>query len=216
MQPFERFTAVAAPLRVPKIDTGQILPGRYMRRHRRPGHDYAEAFLHDLRFDEHERPRPDFPLNQPPWRDARILVTDVDFGCGSSREGAAYAVLDSGIRALIGPSFGDIFAANCMQNGVLPVVLDYAAIHLLWDQLLAAPGATITIDLPAQLVLAPDGAAFGFAINALRKERLIRGIDDVTATLAHLDAIAEFEAARRRRLPWLPRVAPDFLADATG
>ena len=140
MEPFTRLTSVAAPLEVAKIDTGMILPGRYMRRHRRPGHDYAEAFLHDLRFDEKEQPRPDFSLNQPAYRGARILVTDVDFGCGSSREGAAYAVLDFGLRALIGPSFGDIFFGNCMQNGILPVVLPFETISALWAQLRAKPG----------------------------------------------------------------------------
>src|ERR1700710_3103964 len=145
MEPFKTLTAVAAPVEIAKIDTGMILPGRYMRQHRRPGHNYSEAFLHDLRFDEKERPRPDFPLNIPAYQGAQILVTDADFGCGSSREGAAYAVLDFGLRALIGPSFGDIFYANCLQNGLLPIVLPYEAIHSLWRQLRAVPGAKITI-----------------------------------------------------------------------
>src|SRR5205085_2561964 len=101
MQPFTVLTAVAAPLEIAKIDTGMILPGRYMRRHRRPGHDYGEAFLYDLRFDEKAQPRPDFVLNRPAYRDAKILVTDADFGCGSSREGAAFAVMDFGLQALI-------------------------------------------------------------------------------------------------------------------
>jgi 3-isopropylmalate/(R)-2-methylmalate dehydratase small subunit len=183
-----------------------------MRRHRRPGVDYAEAFLHDLRYDEHEHPRPDFPLNQPAYRDARILVTDVDFGCGSSREGAAYAVLDFGIRALIGPGFGDIFASNCLQNGVLPVVLEYAEVQRLWALLQAEPGATITVDLPEQAVVAPDGTTMRFEINALRKERLMRGIDDVSATLDQLDAIVGFERERHARFPWLPRVSQEFVS----
>ena len=102
MQPFTVLTAVAAPLEIAKIDTGMILPGRYMRRHRRPGHDYGEAFLYDLRFDENGKPRADFPTNQPAYRDAKILVTDQDFGCGSSREGAAFAVMDFGLQALVG------------------------------------------------------------------------------------------------------------------
>jgi 3-isopropylmalate/(R)-2-methylmalate dehydratase small subunit len=208
MEPFERLTAVAAPVEIAKIDTGMILPGRYMRQHRRPGHDYAEAFLHDLRFDEKERPRPDFALNQPGYKDARILVTDADFGCGSSREGAAYAVLDYGLRALIGPSFGDIFFANCMQNGVLPIVLPDTAVQALWRQLRAAPGAMITIDLPGQVVIAPDGTSHGFEINALRKERLVKGVDDIDVTLDYADTIAAFETARQDRLPWLPRMAP--------
>jgi 3-isopropylmalate/(R)-2-methylmalate dehydratase small subunit len=207
MEPFTRLTAVAAPLEVAKIDTGMILPGRYMRQHRRPGHDYSEAFLHDLRFDEKERPRPDFPLNQPPYKDAKILVTDVDFGCGSSREGAAYAVLDFGLKALIGPSFGDIFFANLMQNGLLPIVLPYEEIHAVWRQLRAAPGATMTIDLPGQVVIDPDGGTHRFEINAARKERLVQGVDDIDLTLMHGDAIAAFETRRRSRFPWLPKAA---------
>jgi 3-isopropylmalate/(R)-2-methylmalate dehydratase small subunit len=204
VKPFVTLTAVAAPVEIAKIDTGMILPGRYMRRHRRPGHDYSEAFLHDLRFDEKEQPRAEFSLNQPAYQGCEILVTDADFGCGSSREGAAYAVLDFGLRALIGPSFGDIFLANCLQNGVLPIVLPYPAIHALWRQLRANPGATITIDLPAQSVVAPDGSAFGFDINALRKQRLIDGVDDIDVTLGYREAIDAFEAARRAAMPWLP------------
>lgn len=204
MKPFVTLTAVAAPVEIAKIDTGMILPGRYMRRHRRPGHDYSEAFLHDLRYDEKEQPRADFSLNQPAYRGCEILVTDADFGCGSSREGAAYAVLDFGLRALIGPSFGDIFYANCLQNGVLPIVLPYPAIHSLWRQLRATPGAAITIDLPTQSVIAPDGTAFDFEINALRKQRLIEGVDDIDVTLGYLALIQDFEATRWAEMPWLP------------
>jgi 3-isopropylmalate/(R)-2-methylmalate dehydratase small subunit len=204
MRPFTTLTAVAAPLEIAKIDTGMILPGRYMRRHRRPGHDYAEAFLYDLRFDDKGRQREDFVLNQPAYRDARILVTDSDFGCGSSREGAAFAVMDYGLRALVGPSFGEIFQVNCIQNGILAVTLPEAAVHDLWRQLRARPGAEITIDLPQQTVTAPDRTAHTFEISPLRKDRLIRGIDDIDVTLEHLGAIERFEAARRAALPWLP------------
>ena len=205
MDPFTRLTTVAAPLEVATIDTGMILPGRYMRQHRRPGHNYSDAFLHDLRFDERERPRPDFSLNIPAYQGAQILVTDADFGCGSSREGAAYAVLDFGLRALIGPSFGDIFFANCMQNGVLPIVLPYDRIHSLWRQLRATPGAMITIDLPEQVVIDTEGAIHPFEINSARKERLVKGIDDIDLTLMHADAISAFEKARRDKFPWLPQ-----------
>ncbi len=204
MEPFGRLTAVAAPLEIAKIDTGMILPGRFMRRHRRPGHDYAEAFLHDLRWNEKDGLNPDFVLNQAAYQDARILVTDVDFGCGSSREGAAYAVMDFGVRALIGPSFGDIFFANCLQNGVLPIVLDYPTVHHLWEQLRARPGATITIDLPEQRVISPNGERYSFDINAMRKDCLTRGIDDIDVTLQYRDLILKFEDDRWARLPWLP------------
>ena len=204
MQPFTILTAVAAPLEIAKIDTGMILPGRYMRRHRRPGHDYGEAFLYDLRFDDAGRPREDFVLNMPADREAKILVTDSDFGCGSSREGAAFAALDFGLRALVGPSFGEIFQGNCIQNGVLAITLDERIIHDLWRQLHKQPGATMTIDLPRQVVIAPDRSEHAFEISPLRKDRLIRGIDDIDVTLEYRDVIEAFEAKRRAAIPWLP------------
>lgn len=204
MQPFTVLTAVAAPLEIAKIDTGMILPGRYMRRHRRPGHDYGEAFLYDLRFDDKGQPRADFPTNQPAYRDAKILVTDQDFGCGSSREGAAFAVMDFGLQALVGVSFGEIFQGNCIQNGIVAVTLPEAAIHDLWRQLREKPGAEITIDLPNQTVTAPDGNLHGFDISPLRKDRLVRGIDDIDVTLEYRDAIEAFETRRRAAIPWLP------------
>ncbi len=204
MRPFTVLTAVAAPLEIAKIDTGMILPGRFMRRHRRPGHDYAEAFLYDLRFDETGRPRADFVLNAPAYREAGILVTDIDFGCGSSREGAAFAVMDFGLRALVGPSFGEIFQVNCLQNGILVVTLSETIIRDIWRQLRERPGAEMTIDLPNQILTAPDGTAHAFEISPLRKDRLVRSIDDIDVTLEHLDAIEAFEAKRRAAVPWLP------------
>jgi len=209
MQPFTVLTAVAAPLEIAKIDTGMILPGRYMRRHRRPGHDYGEAFLYDLRFDDKGQPRADFPTNQPAYRDAKILVSDQDFGCGSSREGAAFAVMDFGLQALIGVSFGEIFQGNCIQNGIVAVTLPEAAIHDLWRQLREKPGAEITIDLPNQTVTAPDGNLHGFDISPLRKDRLVRGIDDIDVTLEYRDAIEAFETRRRAAVPWLPTAQRD-------
>jgi 3-isopropylmalate/(R)-2-methylmalate dehydratase small subunit len=175
-----------------------------MRRHRRPGHDYSEAFLHDLRFDEKGRLRREFSLNMPAFRDAKILVTDSDFGCGSSREGAVYAVMDYGLRALVGPNFGEIFHVNCLQNGILLVVLAEAVIHDIWRQLKQRPGAEMTIDLPNQILTAPDRTTHTFEISPLRKERLVRGIDDIDVTLEYRDAIERFEAQRRATIPWLP------------
>ena len=204
MQPFTVLTAVAAPLEIAKIDTGMILPGRYMRRHRRPGHDYGEAFLYDLRFDAAGRPREDFVLNMPAYREAKILVTDSDFGCGSSREGAAFAVMDYGLRALVGPSFGEIFQVNCIQNGILAITVAEAVVHDLWRQLRAAPGAAMTIDLPGEVLVAPNGTRHTFEISALRKDRLVRGLDDIDATLVYADTIEGFENARRAAFPWLP------------
>lgn len=204
MQPFTVLTAVAAPLEIASVDTGMILPGRYMRRHRRPGHDYGEAFLYDLRFDEAGRPRADFVLNDPAYRDAKILVTDRDFGCGSSREVAAFAVMDFGLRALVGSSFGEIFQVNCIQNGILAMTLPETVIQDLWRQLRERPGAEMTIDLPNQSLIAPDRSAHAFEISPLRKDRLVRGIDDIDVTLEYRDAIESFELKRRAAMPWLP------------
>lgn len=204
MRPFTTLTAVAAPLETAKVDTGLILPSRYMRMRRIPGvADYAEAFIHDLRFDETEQPRADCVLNMAPYRGAGILVTGIDFGCGSSREGAAYAVVDFGVRALIGPSFGDVFVGNCLQNGIVPAVLPLAVVQDLWRQLKAAPGALITVDLVSQLVVAPDGARHEFTIDPTRKERLLKGLDEVGVTLEHLPQIEAFEQAYAKRMPWL-------------
>jgi len=203
MQPFTIWTAVAAPLDIAKIDTGVIIPGRFLRARRRPGEaTYANAFLHDLRFDEQERPRADFVLNRPAYRGAGILVTGPDFGCGSSREGAAYAVLDYGVRALVGPSFGDVFVGNCMQNGVVPVVLPLEVVQALWGELQAAPGSKMTVDLVAQQVTGPDGRGYGFAFDPTRRQRLLEGLDDVGVTLTHLAAIEAFERSYAARMPW--------------
>jgi 3-isopropylmalate/(R)-2-methylmalate dehydratase small subunit len=209
MQPFTVLTAVAAPLEIASVDTGMILPGRYMRRHRRPGHDYGEAFLYDLRFDGTGEPRADFVLNDPAYRDAKILVTDRDFGCGSSREGAAFAVMDYGLRALVGPSFGEIFQVNCIQNGIVAITLPEATVQDLWRQLRERPGAEITIDLPHQTLVAPDRGTHPFDISPLRKDRLVRGIDDIDVTLEYRDAIESFEARRRAAFPWLPTAQRD-------
>jgi 3-isopropylmalate/(R)-2-methylmalate dehydratase small subunit len=203
MQAFTTLTAIAAPLDIAKIDTGMIVPGRFQRIRRRPGHsDYSNVFLHDLRFDEHDHPRPEFVLNQPAYRGARILVTGADFGCGSSRESAAYAILDFGVRALIGASFGDVFVGNCMQNGIVPAVLPDEVVQALFRQLEAAPGAMMTVDLPAQTVTAPDSTTYTFEIDATRKERLMKGLDDVGVTLEHLSQIEAFESAYRAKMPW--------------
>jgi 3-isopropylmalate/(R)-2-methylmalate dehydratase small subunit len=204
MQPFTVLTAAAVPLEIASVDTGMILPGRYMRRHRRPGHDYGEAFLYDLRFDEAGRPRTDFVLNDPAFSEAKILVAGRDFGCGSSREGAAFAVMDYGLRALVGPSFGEIFQVNCIQNGIVAITLPESIIQELWRQLRERPGAAMTIDLPNQSVIAPDRSAHAFDISPLRKDRLVRGIDDIDVTLGYRDAIERFELKRRAAVPWLP------------
>ena len=204
MNPFTVLTAIAAPLDVAKIDTGMIMPGRFNRKYRRPGHpDYADGFLHDLRFDSKDQPRPDFVLNHPAYQGAEILVTAADFGCGSSRETAAYAVLDFGLRALIGPSFGDIFNSNCLQNGILVVTQPQEVVADLWRQLGQSPGATVTIDLENQIIVAPNGDRHAFDIDPTRKKRLLLGLDDIGVTLQYTAELEAFENRHRREMTWL-------------
>ncbi|MEI8036071.1 MAG: 3-isopropylmalate dehydratase small subunit [Betaproteobacteria bacterium] len=204
MQPFTTFKSVAAPLPIAKIDTGVIVPGRFMRLRRRPGQaDYAHVFLHDLRFLDNGAPRVDFVLNEAAYQGAGILVTGPDFGCGSSREGAAYAVLDFGVRALIGPSFGDVFVGNCMQNGIVTVVLPLPEIKAMWQQLQQKPGSQIEVNLVHQKVLGPDGRVYPFEFDQTRKQRLLQGLDDIGVTLTHLDRIESFEAQYRLKKRWI-------------
>ena len=206
MEPFTLLRSVAVPLDIAKIDTGMIVPGRFLRIRRRPGHaDYAQAFLHDLRFNKENNPEHEFVLNLPAYKDGRILVTGPDFGCGSSRESAAYAVLDYGIRALIGTSFGEVFAGNCMQNGILPVTLPPASVRAIMGQLQASPGSKMGVDLEQQLVTGPDGIHYAFEIDETRKERLIKGQDDIDITLNYQNEIETFENRSFTSRPWLPR-----------
>jgi 3-isopropylmalate/(R)-2-methylmalate dehydratase small subunit len=202
MEAFTKLESTAVVLDIAKIDTGMILPGRFMRMPRRPGEaTYANAFLHDLRFDADGEPRADCVLNAPVQRAARILITAADFGCGSSREGAAYATLDYGFRALIGPSFGDIYYANCLQNGLLPVVLAEAEVEALRQQVRANPNAVVTIDLEAQTV-SMDVLKLAFAIDESRKQRLLAGLDDIGVTLQHLPAIEAYEQRHYAGMDW--------------
>jgi 3-isopropylmalate/(R)-2-methylmalate dehydratase small subunit len=156
-----------------------------------------------VRFTADGAPRADFVLNQPGYRDARILVTAENFGCGSSREMAVWALMDWGIRVVIGPSFGDIFFENCFKNGALAVTLPAEVAAGLREALRARPGATMTVDLETQTITGPDGRAISFEIDAFRKQGLLSGQDEVEMTLARLPAIEAFEARRRDEMPWL-------------
>jgi 3-isopropylmalate/(R)-2-methylmalate dehydratase small subunit len=207
MQPFTRLTAVAAPIDWPNTDTDRIIPARFLRRPQgSPG--YERFLFHDVRFGPDGAENPDFVLNRPATRDARILVTAENFGCGSSREAAVWALLAHGIRAVIAPSLGDIFHQNCFKNGVLPVILPAPSVAALRQQLHAHPGASVTVDLEAQTVTAPDGAVHRFAIDAFSKQKLSSGQDDITLTLGYEAQIRAFEARHRVEMPWLVVVPP--------
>ncbi|OGA52504.1 MAG: 3-isopropylmalate dehydratase small subunit [Betaproteobacteria bacterium RIFCSPLOWO2_12_FULL_63_13] len=205
MEPFVSLTAVVAPYYFADVDTDRIIPHRFLRKPLSAG--YRNFLFHDERLDAEGRERPDFVLNRPPYRSARILVGGRNFGCGSAREGAVYALQDRGFRAVIAPSYADFFRENCMQNGVLPVVLDESIVAAIAGQIQASPGSTVAIDLPGQVVRAPDGTRHRFEIDPSRKEQLLRGLDDIGLTLQRTAAIGAFENAYYRRVPWLRPVA---------
>ena len=203
MTPFTILQGVAAPLDKSKVDTDQILPARYLRRPRDEGYD--QFLFRDWRFREDGSEVPEFVLNQAPYRAAKILVADRNFGGGSSREQAPWALADYGIRCVIAPDFGDIFYFNSLKTGLLPVQLDSAVCDGLRAALRARPGATMKIDLPAQLVTGPDGATYAFEMDAFRKKCLLEGLDDIGMTLQHEAVIASFEKQYRTRYEWLFR-----------
>jgi 3-isopropylmalate/(R)-2-methylmalate dehydratase small subunit len=200
MEPFARLDATAAPIPVPNIDTDQIIPARFLWRKR---HDGWGHLLHDLRFNDAGAPKPEFVLNRYAYRNARILVADRNFGCGSSREHAVWALCDYGIQAVLAPSFGDIFFNNSFQNGLLPVVLPAERVAVLRAALEQSPGKHVAVDLEAQTVTGPDGGVDRFDIDPFRKECLLAGMDDISFTLGHGERIAAFENAYEAKVRWL-------------
>jgi 3-isopropylmalate/(R)-2-methylmalate dehydratase small subunit len=206
MQPFTKLTAIAAPIDEANVDTNQLCPTRFNKVPRGPEH--ARILFHDRRFtlDGTEK---DFILNRQPFRKAQIVVADRNWGCGSSRESAVYALFEFGIRCVIAPSFGDIHANNCAKNGLLPVVLTDAECAEIRRQLHERPGATVTVDLAAQTVTDAEGLMHRFDIHPVRKKCLLEGLDDIARTRQYAEKIEGFEAAYRSERPWLyNRVEP--------
>lgn len=203
MQPFKTLTATAMPLDFANVDTDKIIPARFLRKLRSAQAGYEPWLFYDMRFDGEGRERPEFVLNQTPYRNAQILVADVNFGCGSSREGAVYALMDYGFRAVIAASFGDIHYANEIQNGMLPVTLPQETCRMLREQLIARPGAELTIDLETQTVTDTNGEQHRFDIDSVYKERLLKGLDEVGMVLEHLPEIEAFEKRHQGERPWL-------------
>ena len=196
MTPFTTLTAKAVPLDLVNVDTDRIVPARFLRQPRSAG--YQNFLFHDLREQD-----PQFVLERPEYRGAEILVAAENFGCGSSREAAVWALAGAGFRAWIAPSFGDIFFENSFKNGVLALVLPHDRVAALREQLARNPGARVAIDLPAQAVTFPDGSVERFDIDPFRKECLVAGIDEIDLTLRHLDQIEGYEARQRAETPWL-------------
>jgi len=200
MEAFVRFTAVAAPMDRDNIDTDQIIPARYLMMPR--DQRYKSYCFHDLRIDAEGNEIKGFFLNQPFYRNARIIVARHNFGCGSSREGAVFTLVDAGFRSVIATSFGDIFYNNSFNNGLLPVVLPRDDVDALHAQLDESPGAKITVDLEAQTVTGPDGTEFAFEIDPHRRHRLLKGLDAVGYTLQFRTEIEAFEADYERQAGW--------------
>ena len=191
MEPFISLRSNAVPLAQDNIDTDQIIPARFLARPR--DDDHGINFFRDLRFDAAGNEIPEFPLNRPTWRDARIILGGRNFACGSSRENAVWALHGWGARAVIAPSFGDIFAINAVKNGVLPIILPAEAVSALIAASIATAEAEIAIDLPAQTVTAPDGTVHRFEIDPFAKRSLLEGLDELAFTMTHEDDIAAFE-----------------------
>jgi 3-isopropylmalate/(R)-2-methylmalate dehydratase small subunit len=200
MQAFKNLDAVAAPIARPNVDTDQIVPARFLRKPRSGG--FGNYLFHDQRLDKDGRER-DFVLNKPAYRDAKILVAERNFGCGSSREAAVYALWDYGIRAVVAPSFGDIFFGNSFVNGLLLIVLPPADVAALIGALEANPGAHMRVDLAAQTVTGADGKTYRFDIDAYRKRCLLEGLDELAFTLSQRDAIKAFEQKHTAAMPWV-------------
>jgi 3-isopropylmalate/(R)-2-methylmalate dehydratase small subunit len=210
MDKFTTFTGLVAPLDRSNIDTDSIIPKQYLKSIKRtgfgPGLFDAWRYLDPGEPDgDHAKRRlnPEFVLNEPRYQGASILLTRDNFGCGSSREHAPWALLDYGIRALVGPSFADIFYNNSVKNGLLPVVLAPDVIERLFQTCAEASAYKLTIDLSAQTVTPPDGAGYSFEIDSFRKDCLLNGLDEIGVTLKQADAIRTYEERHRQRAPWL-------------
>ncbi len=195
MEPFVRHKGIVAPLDASNVDTDQIIPKQFLKRIERTG--YQDCLFFDWRFlDDGKTPNPEFEMNAPRYRGASILLTRENFGCGSSREHAPWALYDYGFRALLAPSFADIFYNNCFNNGMLPIVLSSDTIDRLFGEVRAREGYELTIDLPAQTVTTPSGEAIRFEIDPFLKERLLNGWDQIGLTLRHEDKIRAYETRR--------------------
>jgi 3-isopropylmalate/(R)-2-methylmalate dehydratase small subunit len=201
MTPFTTLTGVAAPLPLANVDTDKIIPARFLKSIARSG--FGKNLFHTLRFHEDGTENPDFVLNQPGFRNAEILIAFENFGCGSSREHAPWALLDFGIRCVIAPDFADIFHGNCFKNGILPIKLPRAVCEALMDDARLGGNARLTVDLERQVVVRPSGEEIPFEVDALRKHLLLNGLDDIGQTMQHAASIDAFEAKRREATPWL-------------
>ena len=201
MEKFTTLEGVAAPLKVVNVDTDMIIPKQYLKTIKRTG--LGKALFAERRYRDDGSENPDFVLNKPSYRKAKILVTGGNFGCGSSREHAPWALLDFGIRCVISTSFGDIFYNNCFKNGILPIRVSARDLDKLFDDAERGANATLSVDLAKQEIRGPDGGMVKFEIDAFRKHCLLNGLDDIGLTMAKKDKISGFEAKAKAARPWL-------------
>lgn len=201
MDKFTTLTGIAAPLSLINIDTDMIIPKQFLKTIKRSG--LGKNLFDEMRFDQSGNEIPEFVLNKPAYRDAQILVAGDNFGCGSSREHAPWALLDFGIRCVIAPSFADIFFNNCFKNGILPIPLPPEEVDKLMDDASNGANATLTIDLEAQEITRPDGQKIAFEIDPFRKHCLLNGLDDIGLSLTKVEAIDAFEATAQSARPWV-------------
>ena len=210
MEPFESFTGVVCPLDRSNVDTDAIIPKQFLKSIKRSG--FGPNLFDELRYLDEGQPGEDcskrplneeFPLNFPRYQGASVLLARENFGCGSSREHAPWALEDYGFRAIIAPSFADIFYNNCFKNGVLPIAIDEATVDRLFDEMYADEGYQLTIDLERQLVITPTDEELPFDVDAFRRQCLLEGLDDIGLTLQRAEAIRAYEASARQKSPWL-------------
>jgi 3-isopropylmalate/(R)-2-methylmalate dehydratase small subunit len=201
MEKFTTLTGVAAPLPIINIDTDMIIPKQYLKTIKRTG--LGVALFSEMRYNEDGSENPEFVLNKPAYREAKIVIAGDNFGCGSSREHAPWALADFGIRCVISTSFADIFYNNCFKNGILPLVVTPEQLKLLLDDAERGANATLTVDLEAQTIKGPDGGTLHFDIDPARKHILLEGLDDIAGTLKSDPAITSFEGTMASQRPWL-------------
>ncbi|MFU1478581.1 3-isopropylmalate dehydratase small subunit [Roseovarius sp. C7] len=201
MEKFEKLTGIAAPMALVNIDTDMIIPKQFLKTIKRSG--LGVNLFDEMRYDRQGNENPDFVLNQPAYREAEILVAGDNFGCGSSREHAPWAIKDFGIRCVIAPSFADIFYNNCFKNGILPIALPQEQVDVLMKDAEKGANARMTVDLEAQTVTTSDGESFSFEVNSFKKHCLMEGLDDIGLTLEKSTAIDSFEATVGAERPWV-------------
>ena len=201
MEKFIKIKGIAAPLDILNIDTDMIIPKQFLKTIKRSG--LGKNLFDEMRYTTNGEEIKSFVLNKDPWRNSKIIIAGDNFGCGSSREHAPWALEDYGFRTIIAPSFADIFFNNCFKNGMLPIVLDEATVEELFRDVAQNEGYTLTIDLEKQQIIRPNCEGIAFEVDAFRKHCLLNGLDDIGLTLQHADDIRAYEAARKQREPWV-------------